>query len=127
MIRFRQAAGCVMLAACLFLAGYIAVSAIAEKGRVSQLNTLTAANAPIPSMKPRPVSGNQNGINLNTATREEIMGLPGISASLADAIITQRDLCPFSHIEDLDIVKGIGEKRVEMFREYGYTGEGPVR
>lgn len=114
-----------MLAACLFLAGYIAVRAITQHGRPAELISLQAARLPLASIKPRPLSGNPEGIDLNSASREELMALPGISAGLADAIIAQREQRPFSFIQDLGLVKGIGAKRLEMFMAHGYVGEAP--
>ncbi|MCX6357277.1 MAG: helix-hairpin-helix domain-containing protein, partial [Candidatus Aureabacteria bacterium] len=46
-------------------------------------------------------------INLNTATQEEIMTLPRVGKGLTQAIIKRR---PFTSIEDLRKVPGIGEK-----------------
>lgn len=122
---FRRAAGFFMLAACLFLAGHIAVDAITRRARASALGALGAADMPLAAIRPRPLSGNPEGINLNTAAREELMALPGMSGSLADALIAQRGLMPFHFVEDLDIVRGIGEKRLGMLVQHGYVGEGP--
>lgn len=49
-------------------------------------------------------------VNLNTATAIELETLPGIGASLAQRIIEDR---PYKNLEDLDRVKGIGEKTIE--------------
>ena len=123
MSKYRQAAGILMLAASLLLAGWIAYAIAAEKLQINHLHSFQAAFLPLASAAPRPVSGNPAGLNLNIATREELMTLPGISAGLADAIIAQRSVRPFSFLEDLKVIKGIGDKRVEALRGVAYIGE----
>lgn len=53
-------------------------------------------------------------MNLNTATAEELDGLPGIGEATAQAIIEDREANgPFLSPEDLMRVSGIGEKKFE--------------
>lgn len=53
-------------------------------------------------------------VNINTATREQLMSLKGIGEAYADRIIEYRDKNgPFQAPEDLLKVKGIGEKTLE--------------
>ena len=119
----RKAAGLIALAASCLLIVYILFSVISEQVQVNHLHRFKAAALSLPVTAPRPVSGNLRGLNLNTATREQLMTLPGISKSLADAIIAQRSIRSFSFMEDLKIIKGIGDKRVEALREVAYVGE----
>jgi len=49
-------------------------------------------------------------VNINSATAQELMYLPGIGAAKADAIIKYRTSHPFKKVEDLTQVKGIGRK-----------------
>ncbi|WP_069632673.1 ComEA family DNA-binding protein [Campylobacter pinnipediorum] len=48
-------------------------------------------------------------VNLNTATKEELMSLKGIGNSKAEAIIEYRKANPFKSTEELKNVKGIGD------------------
>ena len=58
--------------------------------------------------------GSRNGlVNINTATMEELMELPGIGPTLARRIIQEREGTPFRKLEDLLRVPGIGPKRME--------------
>jgi competence protein ComEA len=59
-----------------------------------------------------PVAPSANGVlNLNTASEEELMRLPGVGPSKAKAILELRtQLKGFKKVEDLMRVKGIGRK-----------------
>lgn len=57
-------------------------------------------------------------VNINNATKEQLMTLPGIGESKADAIITYRIETPFSIIDDLKNVPGIGDSTFESLKQY---------
>ena len=60
------------------------------------------------------LEGGAAPVNLNTATAEELDGLPGIGEATAQAIIEDREANgPFLSPEDLMRVSGIGEKKFE--------------
>lgn len=60
--------------------------------------------------------------NLNTASRDQLMELPGIGEVLADRIIEYRiEHDGFTSVEELLEVYGIGEKRLEDLRKYVYV------
>ena len=63
--------------------------------------------------------GNSGKININTATKDELMTLPGIGDSKADAIIKYRDeYGPFQNIEDITNITGIKEGVYNNIKDY---------
>ncbi|MDA3969371.1 ComEA family DNA-binding protein [Helicobacter ibis] len=56
-------------------------------------------------------------VNLNTASKEELMKIDGIGATKAQAIIDYREKTPFKTIEDLKKVKGFGDKTFEKVKD----------
>jgi competence protein ComEA len=61
-----------------------------------------------------PVTGR---IDINTATREQLISLPGIGPSRAQAIITFREQNgPFTSVDDLERVQGVGAATLANLR-----------
>lgn len=56
-------------------------------------------------------------VNINTASKEELMTLKGIGETTAEAIIEYRKKNKFTKIEDIKNVKGIGDKKFESIKE----------
>ncbi|MBE9580691.1 MAG: helix-hairpin-helix domain-containing protein [Proteobacteria bacterium] len=54
-------------------------------------------------------------LDLNTASKEELMSINGIGPVFSARIITGR---PYRTVDDLLKVKGIGPKRLKKFRPY---------
>ena len=56
-------------------------------------------------------------ININTASKEDLMSLSGIGEKTADAIIEYREIAPFETTEEIMEVNGIGEKKYEAIKD----------
>jgi comEA protein len=55
-------------------------------------------------------------INLNTATQTELETLPGVGPKLAQKIIETRNQQPFTSLEDLERVPGIGSATIDRLQ-----------
>ena len=55
----------------------------------------------------------KTAVDINTASRDELMNLPGIGEVTANAIIEKR---PYRRVDDLLRVRGIGPKLLDMLR-----------
>ena len=64
-------------------------------------------------------------IDINSATKEALMAIPGIGESLSQSIVSNRDqLGLFNSLDDLTRVSGIGEKTVEAISPFMDVGVG---
>ena len=64
-------------------------------------------------------------VDLNSASVDELAGLPGIGPAKAQAIVSHRSADPFRRPEDLRNVKGIGDKLYEQLKDQITVG-GPA-
>lgn len=59
----------------------------------------------------------QGVINVNTATAEQLMMLPGIGEKTALAIVSYREANgPFKTVDDVARVKGVSRKKIDKIR-----------
>lgn len=54
-------------------------------------------------------------LNITTGSAQEFMLFPGIGKAKAEAIIATRTAAPFTAVQDLEKVKGIGPKFIEKY------------
>lgn len=60
---------------------------------------------------------NQERLNINTATEEELMTLPGVNRVVSQNIVEYREcIGGFKKVEDLALVSGIGATKLEMIK-----------
>jgi competence protein ComEA len=78
------------------------------------------APSPIPGAEANPPG---RAMNLNTASSTQLEELPGIGPSLADRIILHRERRPFTSVEQLTSVRGIGPKTLDAVRPLVRVGE----
>jgi competence protein ComEA len=62
--------------------------------------------------------GAPSRVNINTATQAELETLPGVGEKTAEKIMRFRETQPFTQVDDLQYVQGIGEKRLETLRPH---------
>ena len=85
--------------------------------RTALLAPPEAASSPRRLPTPPPLT--PGSVNVNTATLEELVALPGIGPAIAENILAFRDENgPFESEEGLLDVKGIGPKKLARIRTY---------
>jgi len=91
----------------------------AQGGTDPQGGTGAQGGGAAQAAEPAPPARDSDGrININMATRAELMDLPGIGPTLSERIVDYRTLNgPFARIEDIRNVSGIGEKRFETIKD----------
>jgi competence protein ComEA len=58
-------------------------------------------------------------VNLNLASRKDLIEIPGIGPALAEAILAYRKKHgSFGKVDDLDLVTGIGPRKLDAFQEF---------
>jgi competence protein ComEA len=112
MKNFKRIIRCLSVAAVFML---IALPVIAAEPAAPQQQE--PAKAPAQPAKKAP--GLEGQININTATAEQLVLLPGVGKKTADAIIEFRTKNGnFKAVDDIAKVKGIGPKKLEKIKGY---------
>lgn len=102
-----------MSALCLCLA----LSLSAFTGEILAQTGDVAANSGASSSPSQATDSTQGTVNINTATVQQLTQLQGIGARKAEAIVQYRDENgPFTDIEQLQEVSGIGSTLIETNR-----------
>lgn len=101
------------LAAILFAAAFFLGRASVSRIPVVETQRLAAA---------QPTETAEGRLNLNTATREELLALPQVGGTLADRILAYRaQYGKFVTVEQLSDVEGIGEGLMQQLRGLVYV------
>ncbi|MBE9186951.1 helix-hairpin-helix domain-containing protein [Microcoleus sp. LEGE 07076] len=79
-----------------------------------ECESVQAASKPA---KAKPQIPGKKLVNLNAATQQELETLPGVDPKLAERIIAARQQQPFTSLEDVARVQGIGDKILEKWRD----------
>ena len=56
------------------------------------------------------------GVNINSASKKELMSLKGIGEKTAIAIMQYRKGHPFKYLSELTKIKGVGKKKLEKLK-----------
>jgi len=78
---------------------------------------ITKNNLGVDSISSETQNDTPDVININTASKEQLMTLSGIGESKANKIIEYRNKTPFSNIIDIKNVTGIGDSIFEKIKE----------
>jgi competence ComEA-like helix-hairpin-helix protein len=92
-------------------------AAVGERPPARAGQTRAIAGATRASLKRGTVASTAAPVDLNRATAEDLMRLPGVGPVLAGRILAVRESDgPFTSVEDLRRVSGVGAARIERYR-----------
>ena len=106
-----------------FLSGFFLGRNLSDSPiRLSELPEVPTESTPQEEETPTADSENQR-IDINTATKEQLESLPGIGPTLAQRILDYiRDNGPFESMSQLTLVSGIGVKILNDIMDYATIG-----
>ncbi len=85
-------------------------------GALHTAHAMAAETGTDPPAEQAPTPSNDTRININTAEPDELVRLPGIGPTRAQAIVAARQKRRFRRIEDILRVPGIGRKTFGRIR-----------
>jgi competence protein ComEA len=89
-----------------------------SKNEMTTTKILNDVKYEVPSSNEETTTVTNGKVNINTASKEELMTLSGVGESKAIAIIDYRSKNRFNTIEDIMNVSGIGESAFVKIKEY---------
>jgi len=104
---------CGILISGIFLLG------ISYAARINRQSALPLSTFPAIVISPSSIESEEGKININTATKEDLITLPGIGESKASSILEFREKYgKFEDVSELSYVPGIGKKLLESINDY---------
>ena len=96
----------------IFICGFLV-------GRNMNRSSITITEYTTVSLELEDTAGTSGKVNINTASVDELILLPGIGQTLAQRIVDYRSLIgPFRTVSDLSNVEGIGDQKLLSLLEY---------
>ena len=106
-----------LLMVLIFIAVFVIALIIEYHPPQKRLRTPSVKSA-VKSPAKTPAAKDSGKLDINTATKAELIKLHGIGQKLAERIIEYREKCGgFEAIEELSIIPGISEKTVDKLRD----------
>jgi competence ComEA-like helix-hairpin-helix protein len=93
--------------------------------KLFSLLTLAAFALTLALSTPANAKALEGVVNINTATTAELTLLPGVGKAKAEQIVQYRQAKPFTSVDDLKNIPGLGQKRIEAMRSH-VTLQGPT-
>jgi len=100
------------------LRDWVYISSESAKVGVEPHRVLAVEASPRAVAKSKKASTLTEPIDVNSASAEQLMRIPGIGPKISQRIISQRDQKPFQTVADLRRVPGIGAKTLDKIKPY---------